>query len=171
MKTELEFWAQVEIGKQNECWPWKLCRNKKGYGIVQWLGKITRAHRVAFSIHNSKPLSKAHICHHCDNPICCNPAHLFEGNILLNNQDMWSKGRGKIPAGRKFKSKSIPSSLLSKIGKIPDYILAEQCGVEKSTIARRRQKLGIAPFAETSGHDGRFKSGNYPARWLKGVSQ
>jgi hypothetical protein len=60
-----------------------------------------------------------------------------------------------------------PISAQPGLGQEPDYVLANEYGVNKTTIARRRRKSGIAPHATTSGSDGRFKPGHYPARWLK----
>lgn len=55
------------------------------------------AHRVAWCVARGFPLDYLSddlaILHTCDNPTCCNPAHLLLGTQLANVQDMIAKSR------------------------------------------------------------------------------
>jgi hypothetical protein len=102
---EAIFNANVDrSGGPDACWPWTGSRRKKGhpYGIISIGGKHRVAHRVAWALSRDGmlPISRAGahaICHRCDNPPCCNPAHLFDGMQSDNAKDMWTKRRGKAP--------------------------------------------------------------------------
>jgi hypothetical protein len=50
-------------------------------------------------------------CHTCDNPPCCNPAHLFPGTNSDNVQDALSKGRFIMPSGDSHYSKHSPERI------------------------------------------------------------
>lgn len=105
------FWSRVDR-KENPyaCWEWKGPINtyRMGYGIVSIHRKTKRAHRVAFELaYGNIPDGKL-VLHKCDNPRCCNPAHLFLGSHKDNSRDMVSKGRMSIACWKSPNRKSPP---------------------------------------------------------------
>jgi hypothetical protein len=78
-----------------ECWEWTAYRDKDGYGDFCYnpgTGSVKlRAHRMAFYLEYGH-LPRM-VCHHCDNPPCIRPAHLFGGNAADNSRDSRRKGR------------------------------------------------------------------------------
>lgn len=83
------------------CWEYQGHRNKRNsYGTfslwVRGLGRsqVFYVHRVAFSdAEGLTAPASLHVLHTCDNPPCCNPAHLFSGTQADNMADMKAKGR------------------------------------------------------------------------------
>lgn len=79
---------------ENGCWNWGRCLNNMGYPKINVGGKIIYAHRLIFSIvHDIAYSQELLVCHHCDNPKCINPGHLFLGTQTDNMQDCKAKGR------------------------------------------------------------------------------
>jgi hypothetical protein len=85
------FWAKVK--KTDSCWLWIGSRQKNDYGRIKRHRKILIAHRVSWFIHNGPIPDGLLVCHHCDNPMCVNPNHLFLGTQQDNFWDMYNKGR------------------------------------------------------------------------------
>ena len=114
-----EFMFQIEIAKFNEkisrptktgCREWLGAKNSDGYGKVtvsKWLRHRIQPKRDRYARHRWKVLAHRMswwitmgaipdgmcVLHHCDNPKCVNPDHLFLGNHTDNMRDMMSKGR------------------------------------------------------------------------------
>lgn len=88
---------KVDRAGPSECWLWRGARASGGYGyfhIPGTVGETALAHRVAFLLSGGGEPEA--VCHHCDSPPCCNPAHLFGGTRADNNLDMVRKGRSRL---------------------------------------------------------------------------
>lgn len=90
------FWSRVDKSAgDTECWKWIGGRSSDVYGAlwIPWLKKSGLAHRASFFLSNGFLPDGKLVCHSCDNPICCNPAHLWLGTNAENIQDCADKGR------------------------------------------------------------------------------
>lgn len=97
------FWRRVENQDDPEsCWPWRGARDTHGYGRtshpVDGHARKVQAPRAAFYFANGyfPPMVR----HACDNPPCCNPAHLLPGTHTDNMRDAVERGRFKRPGAR-----------------------------------------------------------------------
>lgn len=88
------FWTKVR--KTESCWIWVGSKSRKGYGRIgtEKFASAKLAHRVSWEIHRGEIPTGALVLHHCDNPSCVRPDHLFLGSGADNNADMARKGRG-----------------------------------------------------------------------------
>jgi len=80
-------------GGPEACWPWQGGCDPKGYGHVRAERVNDLAHRVAYTLTHGAPGEGLWVLHHCDNPPCCNPAHLYAGSPGQNSADMVARGR------------------------------------------------------------------------------
>lgn len=91
------FWQYVDY-QADGCWEWTGAR-AVGYGhmtptFARSLGLPTRfAHRAAYTLEYGPIPKGLMVCHHCDNPPCCRPDHLFLGTSADNLHDARRKGR------------------------------------------------------------------------------
>jgi len=100
-KAAERFWRKVNsTGGENACWPWTGAKDSCGYGGVSINYKNHGAHRLAFALSLGEIPKGLCVLHRCDNPSCCNPAHLFLGTHYENIMDKMKKGRGSRPLRR-----------------------------------------------------------------------
>ena len=86
-----DFWRQVQRG--SGCWLWIGAHYRRGYGAFRYHGRQWKAHRFAWQLHNGAIPHGLQINHHCDNPACVNPAHLYAGDQKANRLDAVRRGR------------------------------------------------------------------------------
>jgi len=98
------FWEKVDkngsipahVPDLGRCWMWQGSKDSSGYGGIRARGKrgrLYKAHRVSWSMHNGALADSKIVRHLCDNPGCVNPAHLAAGTQRDNILDAVRKGR------------------------------------------------------------------------------
>lgn len=132
------FWEKVEKPIENGCWVWKAYKDKRGYGQF-WPTRASpvRAHRVAWELANGPIPAGMDVLHHCDNPSCVYPAHLFLGTQSDNILDCVSKGRFNRPFGEgNWKAKLTASQVkeIRQATELSQRKLAEKYHVSQWTI-------------------------------------
>lgn len=143
-REEARFWAKVDVRGKDECWEWTASRRgRMGYGqFVNAEGRHEMAHRAAWRLTRGRPAVPLAL-HTCDNPPCCNPAHLYEGTHADNVADRMNRGRGR-PGGavgvRNGRAKLSPSTVdavrSAYASGVKQADLARTFGVGQSTISR-----------------------------------
>lgn len=101
--------GHVQVGAPDACW---LGLREDGtaftdYGDLSFRGRKYQIHRLSLSFKEGRMLHPSEwALHSCDNPPCCNPAHLRVGTAADNNAECWARGRNHrnplpVPAGER----------------------------------------------------------------------
>jgi hypothetical protein len=145
----VRFWSKVDrSGGPDACWPWMAGMFSTGYGAFKVEGRTVKASRMAYELAYG-PLGSRQALHHCDNPPCCNPRHLYGGTVQDNVRDRDSRGRravgDTVPYENRARGSRHPDARLTEsqvsdirwaLGRGSGYgALAVRYGVSKGAIA------------------------------------
>jgi len=138
-------WGLITIKTQEECWPWKGTRNRDGYGIYKFSGgRTTTAHREIYRNLYGGFDPGLEVCHICDNRLCCNPHHLFQGTHAENMHDMAQKGRAPPLLGEKHHQAKLTEIQVREIlrtdATVPHVHLAKKFDVTPEMISLIRNR-------------------------------
>jgi len=148
-KTTARFWSKVDkngptvshVKGLGPCWAWKASTNRAGYGRMGVGGRMLRAHRISWAVHNGPIPEGVCVCHRCDTRLCVNPAHLFLGTQLDNMRDRDVKKRHVATPGEQNGAARLTAADVLGIraqyaaGGISQQKLGERFGVSQSSIS------------------------------------
>lgn len=91
-----DFWDFVNKSHEQGCWKWCGPTNRAGYGC--WGKQL--AHRRSWEVAHGPITDGLWVLHHCDNPPCVNPSHLYLGTVVENVRDAIDRGLWPQPPDR-----------------------------------------------------------------------
>jgi hypothetical protein len=142
------FWSQVDKSAgPDACWPWTGSRSDSGYGSFGLARKQIGSHRQSYLLTFGPIPDGLWVLHRCDNPPCCNPAHLFLGTPGNNTQDALNKGRltcgdshwTRLHPERLLRGEQNPQSKLTDTHR--EEVIAARVGGE--TVAELAARFGV----------------------------
>jgi hypothetical protein len=132
---------EAKTQKSDGCWLWTGAKSSRGYGSIWYQGRTQKAHRVWWEVANGVPFPEGmHGCHHCDNPPCVNPAHIFPGTDLDNVRDAIAKRR---PWGQPVGLPRKPTKPVCRNGhpRTPENTITRRDSTVSCRICRRKTDL------------------------------
>lgn len=132
------------VSRSDGCWEWTGAKSN-AYGRLMWNfndgrgAHIELAHRVSWLIHFGPIPNGLYVCHHCDNPPCIRPDHLFLGTNAENLDDMAKKGRS-TQGVRNSWAKLTDQSVIA---------MRERYATSRTTIAKLAKDYGVTQSVAT----------------------
>lgn len=158
-EMKASFWRRVEIKGEDECWPWRMGKTTRGYGVVWFAGRKYKTHRLALQLTLGRELNADELaCHRCDNPPCCNPAHIYAGTPKQNTADCLARNRANREMGSKRYNAKLTEEQVERIKREAPFRtygwgrrIAKEMGVGRSAVSNIVAGLRwkqVAPAAE-----------------------
>ncbi len=134
-------------GHTTKCWIWTKSCQPKGYGqtslpVLNAQPRNVRVHRVAAWLWLGFGLdSEDLVLHHCDQPRCFNPDHLFVGTAHDNTQDMMRKKRNRNKVRR---GEDNPGHVLTENDVLEIRAYVAEHGTPRGTFEMLAQRYGVS---------------------------
>lgn len=124
------------------CWDWIGPVNLRGYGVLNARRRRFAAHRFSYELFHGGLKREALVCHHCDNPRCVNPAHLYQGTASDNANDASKRGRLGFNRGEAHYAAKITQNDVQVIraSGASHASLARTYGISESTVRSIRKR-------------------------------
>lgn len=143
---DVRFWKYVkkdgpvmrpELGP---CWLWTGSLDKNGRGQLR-KGRAAegsiQSPRASWIVHHRLIPSRLFVLHHCDNPTCVNPGHLYTGTQKDNGRDVKVRHRSAmLGQGEKVAGESNPNSVLTW-GIVDEIRAAHKAGESGASLGKR----------------------------------
>lgn len=154
------FWEKIDRNglllrdDLGRCWTWTASLDAHGYGQINGgkgdngVIKFLKAHRVSWELNRGPIPEGLGVLHHCDNPPCCRPDHLFTGTNDENMKDAAAKAR--FPRGLdhhkgKFTEEQVREiRRLLTVGEMSQSEIGNKFGVSRSAILGIHRKDNYA---------------------------
>lgn len=141
------------------CWPWT--RSCTPYGQIWDGARNVPAHRFAYELASGRAIPDGlEVLHSCDNPPCCNPAHLSVGSHARNMAEMSQRDRAS--SGERSARARLSAVDVTRIRQLADNgvlhtEIAAAVGIHPSTVSRiargkRRPDAGGTPGSRRRRH-------------------
>lgn len=122
------------------CWLWTGAVDSNGYGRFRGERTTVLAHRWAYRAFTGKYPGTS-LCHSCDTPACCNPAHMFPGDQMANMHDSKAKGRTNKGEQRPLSVLVEEDVAYIRASRLPQALLAQRFGVHQVTVSKIKRRI------------------------------
>lgn len=135
--------SRIQKKSDDECWPYHRELSPTGRPIITINGQRIVAARLILGEFLGRPVRDGmEACHTCDNGMCLNPNHLWEGTHMDNMRDMLQKHRDVKKHGEDNCFHKLTEADVLEIRRrhkpgvygSARYVLAKEFGVCPSTI-------------------------------------
>jgi hypothetical protein len=121
----------------------------RGYMKIRAHFRSWTVHRLAYLVLVGPLPYDLWVCHHCDNPPCWNPEHLYAGTATDNNRDTVRRGRHRMAAdfahrrGERNGRARLTEADVREIRSLPGLhtVVGAQFGVTGSLVSKIRRGL------------------------------